>query len=109
MITLGFHHDEVEHAEEVRNYVQRHALKTHEQWRAEILGEVSAAETEEGAQHPAVESDDDLDVYDDEFEEDDGLYREGLDNGEDNDEDGEDGESNEGDGMEDVDTSAWGV
>lgn len=40
-ITLGYHHDEVEFAEEVREHVQKHALKTRAHWKAELLGEVA--------------------------------------------------------------------
>lgn len=63
-ITLGFHHDEVEFADEVRDHVQRHALKTRDQWKAELLGEVSVAEEEEEG-----DVDDDMDE-DSEFDED---------------------------------------
>jgi len=37
--TLGFHHDEVEFADEVRAHVDRFAGKTRDWWRREILGE----------------------------------------------------------------------
>lgn len=54
-ITLGFHHDEVEFAEEVRDHVQRHALKTRAQWRAEILCE----DEEEGTEDELGEDEED--------------------------------------------------
>ena len=38
--TLGFHHDQVAFNDEVRAYVLKHASKTREQWKAELLGEV---------------------------------------------------------------------
>lgn len=38
-VTLGYHHDEVEFNEQVREFVQKHASKTRAQWKAEILGE----------------------------------------------------------------------
>ncbi|POS69278.1 ubiquitin-conjugating enzyme [Diaporthe helianthi] len=37
--TLGFFHDPGEFAEEAREHVRRHASKTREEWKAEILGE----------------------------------------------------------------------
>lgn len=37
--TLGYHHDQVEFAEEVRAHVQRHATKTRQEWRDELVGE----------------------------------------------------------------------
>lgn len=37
--TLGFHHDEVEFADEVREFVDEHALKSRNEWRKELLGE----------------------------------------------------------------------
>ena len=37
--TLGFHHDQVEFAEEVQEHVQRHARKTRAQWKKVLLGE----------------------------------------------------------------------
>lgn len=43
-ITLGYHHDMVEFAEEVRGHVQRHALKTREEWKEELLGEFEVME-----------------------------------------------------------------
>lgn len=39
MTTLGFFHDPVEFAEEAREHARRHATKTREEWRSEILGE----------------------------------------------------------------------
>jgi hypothetical protein len=36
--TLGFHHDEVEFADELREHVHKHALKTREQWKESLLG-----------------------------------------------------------------------
>lgn len=38
-MTLGFFHDPVEFAEEAREHVRKHASKTREEWKAEILGE----------------------------------------------------------------------
>ena len=57
-ITLGFHHDEVEFAEEVRDHVQRHALKTREQWRAEILCENELEEDEDDDDEGEEDEDD---------------------------------------------------
>lgn len=37
--TLGFFHDPVEFAEDAREHVRKHASKTREEWKAEILGE----------------------------------------------------------------------
>lgn len=37
--TLGYHHDQVEFAEEVRAHVQRHATKTRQEWQVELVGE----------------------------------------------------------------------
>lgn len=37
--TLGFFHDPVDFAEEAREHVRKHASKTREEWKAEILGE----------------------------------------------------------------------
>ncbi|EME39358.1 hypothetical protein DOTSEDRAFT_179879 [Dothistroma septosporum NZE10] len=49
--TLGYHHDQVEYNEEVREFTERHASKTAEQWRQELLGEVE----------PEGEEDEDMD------------------------------------------------
>lgn len=38
--TLGFHHDQVEFAKEVRDHVRTHAGKSREEWSRELLGEV---------------------------------------------------------------------
>lgn len=35
---LGYHHDQVEYADEVREYVETHALKSREEWKEELLG-----------------------------------------------------------------------
>lgn len=37
--TLGFFHDPVDFAEEAREHARKHASKTREEWKAEILGE----------------------------------------------------------------------
>ena len=55
--TLGYHHDGVEFADEVRAHVQRHALKTRKQWKAELLGEVE--ESEEDVEDSLNEDEDD--------------------------------------------------
>ncbi|GIZ49598.1 hypothetical protein CKM354_001262800 [Cercospora kikuchii] len=38
-IALDYHHDQVDFAEEVRAHVRKHASKTREQWKEELLGE----------------------------------------------------------------------
>ena len=45
-ITLGFHHDQVEFAEEVREHVGRFAGKTRAGWKRELLGENEDEEME---------------------------------------------------------------
>lgn len=42
--TLGFHHDQVEFADEVREHVDRYAYKSREQWKRQLLGEDSVDE-----------------------------------------------------------------
>ena len=37
--TLGYHHDQVEFADEVREFVEEHASMTRTEWRKELLGE----------------------------------------------------------------------
>ncbi|ROW08830.1 hypothetical protein VMCG_02985 [Cytospora schulzeri] len=39
LTTLGFHHDEVEFASEVREHVRKHASTTRNQWKARLLGD----------------------------------------------------------------------
>lgn len=36
-VTLEYHHDEVEFADEVREHVKQHAKKSREQWREELI------------------------------------------------------------------------
>ena len=59
-ITLGYHHDEVEFADQVRAHVKKHARKTREEWRAEILGEVAASEDDEEVDEDEMDEDDEL-------------------------------------------------
>ena len=59
--TLGFHHDQVEFAEEVRDHVDRHAFKTREDWRKILLGE----EDEEDFGVSSEEVDEEMDNFDD--------------------------------------------
>ena len=46
-ITLGFQHDQVEFADEVRDHVRKYASKTREWWKKELLGEVLVDDEEE--------------------------------------------------------------
>jgi len=39
-VTLGYHHDQVEFADEVREHVAKHASKSAAEWREELTGEV---------------------------------------------------------------------
>jgi ubiquitin-protein ligase len=45
--TLGFHHDQVEFADEVRDHVSMYARKSREQWKKELLGEEDSEEDED--------------------------------------------------------------
>jgi ubiquitin-protein ligase len=36
--TLGYHHDQVEYGDEVREYVRKHASKRRAQWKRDLLG-----------------------------------------------------------------------
>ena len=38
VVTLDFHHDQVAFADMAREQIQKHATKSREEWRAEILG-----------------------------------------------------------------------
>lgn len=46
--TLGFHHDQVEFADEVREHVDRYASQTRAEWKAELLGEDDGDDGEGG-------------------------------------------------------------
>lgn len=60
--TLGYHHDQVEYAQEVRDHVARHASKTRMEWRAGLLGlEVEDEDDTEGAGEDEEEWEDDED------------------------------------------------
>ena len=62
--TLGFHHDQVEFADEVREHVQRHARKTREQWKKILLREEedeSVEEVDEADEDEEMEEDEDHD------------------------------------------------
>lgn len=37
IVTLGYHHDQVEFADEVRAHVAKYASKSAEEWRRELL------------------------------------------------------------------------
>jgi len=67
--TLGFHHDEVEFADEVRDHVKRHASKSREQWKAEMIGESGEDVDEQDEDTEGADVDDD-DEMDDESSED---------------------------------------
>ncbi|KAI1083612.1 hypothetical protein F5B20DRAFT_577291 [Whalleya microplaca] len=47
MTTLGFHHDEVGFADEVREHVRKHALQTREEWKTELLEKGRAGRSDE--------------------------------------------------------------
>ncbi|KAK5693405.1 hypothetical protein LTR97_009974 [Elasticomyces elasticus] len=47
---LNYHHDQVEYADQVREFVRAYASKSKEQWKLELLGEVEGSDDEdEGA------------------------------------------------------------
>ena len=56
-ITLGYHHDEEEFADEVREHVRRHASKGREQWKKILMGE--EVDDDGGEEEDAEGSDDD--------------------------------------------------
>lgn len=58
--TLGFHHDQVEFSDEVREHVRRHARKTRDQWKKELLGEVDEDEWEDEEEVDEDEDEDDI-------------------------------------------------
>ena len=37
--TLGYHHDQVEFADEVREHVAKHAKKSRDEWECELVGD----------------------------------------------------------------------
>ena len=56
--TLGFHHDQVEFAEEVREYVDRYASSSREEWKARVLGEeVDSGEGEDDDDEDEMDED----------------------------------------------------
>ena len=66
-ITLGFHHDQVEFADEVREHVGRYANKSREQWKAILLGDEDEDDDEdEDEDEQDGSEDDELDGYSDE-------------------------------------------
>ncbi|KAF2158863.1 hypothetical protein M409DRAFT_61284 [Zasmidium cellare ATCC 36951] len=54
--TLGYHHDQVEFAEDVRAHAQRHASKTRQQWKEELIGEDENEEEDGDSQMEDVDS-----------------------------------------------------
>ena len=66
--TLGYHHDQVEFADEVRDHVDRYASKSREEWRKTLLGEEDEDEDVD-EEDEMDDDDDDDDLYEyDEFE-----------------------------------------
>lgn len=57
--TLGFHHDQVEFADEVREHVDMHASKSREEWKQQLLGEVE----EDVDSEERDEDEDEMDYY----------------------------------------------
>ncbi|CAK3843880.1 bifunctional E2 E3 enzyme [Lecanosticta acicola] len=66
---LGYHHDQVEYADEVREYVKKHAVKSRQEWNDELLGlreprhgdqEIGDGEDQEEDEENC---DDDMDLY----------------------------------------------
>ena len=45
--TLEFHHDEVEFADDVRQFVRRHAMKNREAWKKELIEEEDEMEEQD--------------------------------------------------------------
>lgn len=74
-ITLGYHHDQVEFADEVRESVQKYASKTREEWKTELLDGGNWGNDEEEADEDEDESGDEengeMDEDDDDEEMDD--------------------------------------
>lgn len=68
--TLGFHHDQVEFAEEVREHVDLYASRSREWWRKEVLGEGHDGDDEDEYELAGLDSGE---RYDDDDEED-GWY-----------------------------------
>lgn len=69
--TLGFHHDQVEFADECRLHVGKYAAKDRAWWKAEVLGEGHDGEDEHD--HDSDANDDEnpsADEFDEEFDED---------------------------------------
>jgi ubiquitin-protein ligase len=56
--TLGFHHDQVEFAEEVQDHVQKHARKTRAQWKKVLLGEEPSDDEDENEDYEDMDMDD---------------------------------------------------
>ena len=61
--TLGFHHDQVEFADEVREHVQRYAFKTRDEWKQILLGEVDEDEVEDEVEDELEDEDEDEHGY----------------------------------------------
>lgn len=55
--TLGFHHDQVEFADEVREHVGCHASKSREEWKKELLGEDDSDDEEDDEDHEDEDKD----------------------------------------------------
>ncbi|KAK4500447.1 hypothetical protein PRZ48_008636 [Zasmidium cellare] len=61
--TLGYHHDQVEFAEDVRAHAERHASKTRAEWKAELVGGAD----EDGEDEDDEEVDSQMDDADSDF------------------------------------------
>jgi len=75
--TLGYHHDGVEFADEVRECVDRHAWKTRKEWKAELLG-LENEEDEEDEEEEEDDDDEELEDADEDEEFDGGDEMEGI-------------------------------
>lgn len=64
-LTLEYHHDQVEFAEQVREYVRKHASRSREDWRARVLGEVEESGDEAEEEDEYDEDSEEEDEYDD--------------------------------------------
>ncbi len=85
--TLGFHHDQVEFADEVREHVRDYARQSRAWWKAELLGEEHIDDGNSDILDEDDEDDEEMDDLEDEYDDDEDL--EGLDDGRDIDSDHE--------------------
>jgi hypothetical protein len=56
--TLGFHHDQVEFADEVREHVEQYALRSRESWKKLLLEGVDSEDEDDGLENEGDEVDD---------------------------------------------------